>query len=411
MLIHPELGFVDEGFDLTERALYAGALAPFGKASSLPAFAFRSKIFADLEDEGLWTRDWICIGTGSQIAGQGDLLPFTIGHHGIHVQRLPGGGLIGRFNKAQHGGCRFVPLQCQTGIKTKCSFTSCGYSRDRDVIWAAELGEATPAMRQYLGFEPERLLPVRVEGWGPFMFVNLDPEAPSLGQRLETLPGWLVERVAAATRDLGGAWDEYPCNWKLAGQGVLDQALGAAPKPESGDDDGGCAGFVARRAPLDERLAATPAGLKQSLGAKGELTLAWVFPNLVLGLARDHLISAVLQPTATARTLLRIRLLGLGGARNAKCAQKGAALLAPKGAALLEAWRKILAGGAAAGVERQARLQAPLPAPDGRVRSARRLRERSESAYAFQRYLLGRLLAERDYYWATPLLAPRGRTG
>ena len=118
-------------------------------------------------------------------------------------------GLIGRYNLAQHGGCRFVPAQCQTGSKTKCSFTSCGYSRDRGVVAVDELGDNTPAMRQYLGFRPERLLPVRVESAGLLLFVNLDPEARPLAERLGDTAETLALDDAAVWDNAESFWVEY----------------------------------------------------------------------------------------------------------------------------------------------------------------------------------------------------------
>ncbi len=168
MVYHPDLGYFDEGVDLTDADLYKSANQPFGQATILPPppFTYQSKVFSDLEDEKLWTRSWVTIGTTHQLQNPGDLLPFTVGHHGIHVQRNKDGSLTGRFNKAQHGGCRAVPSQCQTGKKTKCSFTSCGYSLDRNVLRVEEIGENTPTMHQYLGLIPERLLPIKVDTWG-----------------------------------------------------------------------------------------------------------------------------------------------------------------------------------------------------------------------------------------------------
>ena len=154
MTMRPDLDYVDEGVDLQDPTLYKPSRGRFGKASILTPIAYRSKVFADLEDEKIWTRSWICIGSDRDIPNVGDLLPYTVGNHGVHVQRGKD-GLTGRYNLAQHGGCRFVPAQCQTGSKTKCSYTSCGYSRDRGVIAADELGDDTPTMRQYLGYRPE----------------------------------------------------------------------------------------------------------------------------------------------------------------------------------------------------------------------------------------------------------------
>ena len=67
MNVHPELGYFDEGLNLVEPKLYAAASRPFGRAQILPPAAYRSKIFADLEDEKIWTRTWVCVGAQQQI--------------------------------------------------------------------------------------------------------------------------------------------------------------------------------------------------------------------------------------------------------------------------------------------------------------------------------------------------------
>ena len=220
MTSDPIKGYSYEGVDLTDPDFYICASAGFGEASMLPAVAYQSKNFSDLEDEKLWTRSWIAVGTLMQIPNPGDLLPFTVGNHGIHIQRQEDGSLVGRFNKAQHGGCRSIPAQCQTGKKTKCSYTSCGYSRDRAVITADELGDNTPAMHQYISLIPERLLPVKVETFGPFIFINLDPDSLPLKESLTDLDQCLEEYLQSPFIHLPQTWIESECNWKLAGRAL-----------------------------------------------------------------------------------------------------------------------------------------------------------------------------------------------
>src|ERR1700742_470080 len=106
MMVHPDMGFVDGDVDLLNPDLYSDCGKPFGEASAMPRMAYLSDAFQQLENEKVWTRDWICIGSESQVANTGDLLPYTIGESAVHVQRAASGELIGRFNKAQHGGCR-----------------------------------------------------------------------------------------------------------------------------------------------------------------------------------------------------------------------------------------------------------------------------------------------------------------
>jgi len=257
MLTHPDSGFYDNGVDLQDPGLYTLAHRRLADDPLLPTQAYTSETFQRLENEKIWTRDWICIGTTAEIAQTGDLMPYTIGQHAIHVQRQSDGGLIGRFNKAQHGGCRSVPAQCQTGRKTKCSYTSCGFSRDRDVIPGGSLEDMSPLAGQYLGTVPERLLPVRVQVRGPFIFANIDPVIDELVE-----PPPLAWPADISRRD--GGWREHRANWKLAGSAIVASA--------------------------------------RSSGVEAE----WHFPNLVVIRTLNVVAAIILQPTAMEQALWRM---------------------------------------------------------------------------------------------------------
>ncbi|MGF6780267.1 hypothetical protein [Paraburkholderia sp. GAS334] len=246
------------------------------RTSSLNADAYRTLAFAQIEDDAVWTREWICIGVDEDIPVAGDLLPFTVGDHAVHVQRLASGRLAGRFNLAQHGGCRVVPLQCRQGAKTSCSFTSCGHSRDRAPLTAAETGTPSPEMYQYLGLRPERLLGVRVAAFGPLLFVHLDPA----GKAFEA--GAVPAAIASVSERRGNEWIELSGNWKHVGQRI------AAGAKLVGARDGG-ATFESG----DDPVRAT-----------------WCFPNLIVLSAGKSTCVIVLQPVALQRTVCRVSVYG-----------------------------------------------------------------------------------------------------
>ena len=300
MEFHPDMGYVENGVDLTNVDLYKTTNQPFGKATILPPFSYQSKIFSDLEDEKLWTRDWIAIGSTHEIPNAGDLLPYTVGHHGVHVQKESDGSLIGRFNKAQHGGCRAVPLQCQTGKKTKCSFTSCGYSRDRNVIRVEEIGENTPTMHQYLGLIPERLLPVKVETWNSIVFINVDHECCSLTDSLSNFPKSTTSILDDDFTLQNSEWFECTSNWKLAGRAFFDKQN------------------ICNNTSVKESTNASNGYLATNLSTHGigintennvdNVQLFWLFPNLVLVIHNSFVVCIILQPTSMVECILRTSL-------------------------------------------------------------------------------------------------------
>ncbi len=281
MVRRPDLGYSDEGLDFADPDSFARQRRPFGEARTFPRAAYRSMQFLYLEDEALWTRAWIPVGTVHEIPGEGDLLPFTLGYHGVHLQRMSGGTFEGRFNLAQHGGCRVVPTQCQQGKRTSCSFTSCGYSRDRGPMPAGEGHDDQRTMYQYVGLRPERLHPVQVARRGALLFLNIDPD-PRQEPPAETMLPPLVSRPDA-TR-VHGEWIEFEANWKFAGEAL---------------------------AAVDTVTDATDEGLRgmRETDDGSQLDIRWVFPNAVILSTRIDACVVVLQHTAIGQTMFRVEIL------------------------------------------------------------------------------------------------------
>jgi len=99
----------------------------------------------------------------------------------------------------------------------QCSYHAWTYGLDgslRNAPRAEELG----------GTEGLSLVPVRLERWGPFRFVNLDDEAQPLAELLGEIP----KRIAAARLDVDELvfhhrvdW-EVAANWKIASENFLE---------------------------------------------------------------------------------------------------------------------------------------------------------------------------------------------
>lgn len=383
MVNHPDLGYFDEGVDLTDADLYKSANQPFGQATILPPFTYQSKVFSDLEDEKLWTRSWVAIGTTHQLQNPGDLLPFTVGHHGIHVQRNKDGSLTGRFNKAQHGGCRAVPLQCQTGKKTKCSFTSCGYSLDRNVLRVEEIGENTPTMHQYLGLIPERLLPIKVDTWGPFVFVNLDASSNSLAKTLGDLPTKIDTYLSNTLSLLDNEWFQCTSNWKLAGRAFYDVENIETTTSNYRNDS--------------ENYFLTPDLILPQVDSYAKdmtnnAQLCWLFPNLLLILTSSHVVSVILQPTSMGESVLRTCIFSDNKNKNDIDNSK-----------LPFTWQNYIQTIQirASSIQEQAdKLTAP-GAPE--LKEEMIPRETNLAGYLLHRYVTKHIEAEHDYYWNAPL--------
>jgi hypothetical protein len=283
-----------------------------------------------LEDERIWTRVWACVGVEQQVPAPGDLLPATVGHHGLHVQRRPDAGLRAAFNVLQQGSCWTIPAQCGHGHKTNCPYVSCGHSLDTDAL-QAQAGVPTREMRQFIGFNPLKLADVPVQTAGPLIFVTLADPPPPLDDQLGALGAAARRERLGRLRHVARFWAELDCNWKLASD-ALFEALGAPPE--------------GRR--LEERLATgtvvpstgTTHGELWSAGAAGAalepLRLddgggVWLwraFPNVVLAVLPNHAAAVVVKPTRLDGVALVVSLFAYPHGETAETAEAATALVA-----------------------------------------------------------------------------------
>lgn len=291
MARRPDIGYFEDDLDLLDASTWSRARLPVAQAEHINPLVYRSLTFSLLENEAIWTRDWIYIGTTDDVPQPGDLLPYTIGNHGIHVQRMADGALEGRFNNAQHGGCRVVPQQCQVGSKTKCSFTSCGYSRDRDAISASDAETSTVLMHQYVGLRPERLLRISVAQWGKLIFVNLDGPDQDFTSRVNDLE---ARDLSMSSRDRASKqWIEMQCNWKRVGEAMFGAVTTAGPgKPD-----------------------VMSAMLQSSEGGNDpvEVSATWLYPNLIVLSTASSACTIGIQPTALGKAMCRIQYFADAG--------------------------------------------------------------------------------------------------
>lgn len=269
-----------------------------------------------LEDESIWARHWVCVGVEQQIPAPNDLLPATVGSYGLHVQRQTNGSLSAAFNVLQQGSCWTIPPQCGNGSKIRCPYISCAHSLDTDAL-SAESGESTRDMRQFIGFNRNKLVSIPLAQLGPLIFLSLRPnDPPSIDGQLGDLAGAVGKIQFDEFEYVGRFWAELDCSWMLTSD-VLFATLGAPSSTQMSQE----ANPVALLEGNEGVFTALP-----RVGPE-RLQLSRAFPNVVIIEAPRHVACVVIKPVRADRVAVVVALFAGSGATTPGCEEAVVELL------------------------------------------------------------------------------------
>jgi len=189
---------------------------PLGQATGMPAELYHRADVLELERECIFAREWLCPGLAADVPNPGDHITFSINDQPVFVIRGHDGQIRSFSNVCLHRMMRLVEDRgsCRTVV---CPYHGWSYDLHGRLLGA-------PHMKQSPGFQPVNLgLPaIRTEIWEGWIYVTLDPEAPSIRERLAPLRD-LVGRYGMAgyvpivTEDY--VWST---NWKLLTENFME---------------------------------------------------------------------------------------------------------------------------------------------------------------------------------------------
>jgi phenylpropionate dioxygenase-like ring-hydroxylating dioxygenase large terminal subunit len=188
---------------------YEGVRKPLLEAETMPAFTYTSPDFYQREVERIWRKTWNFIGSADQIRNNGDY--FTLNFAGVPtiVLRDHDSKIRAFANTCRHRGSELLEG------KGNCKLIVCPYHS-----WTYDLSgnlRGTPEMDKTLNFNKADygLIPIAIDTWGNFLFINFDkspePLKKHLGDLPEKLAPYRLENMALARRKAF----EMDCNWKL----------------------------------------------------------------------------------------------------------------------------------------------------------------------------------------------------
>jgi choline monooxygenase len=191
--------------------------APLAEASTIPAPWYADPRIAELERLNVFSRTWQLVARTDQVQNPGQFVSTRLVGEPILVVRGNDRVLRAFYNVCRHHAAAVVTQPCGHASLLHCPYHGWNYGLDGSLKGMPEFEGVKNFDRRQNG-----LIPVSVDTWEGFVFVNLDPGAEPLRQFL----GGLIPRVAplgiGKLRFFERKTYDIACNWKVFVDNFLD---------------------------------------------------------------------------------------------------------------------------------------------------------------------------------------------
>jgi choline monooxygenase len=301
----------------------ADVRAPIERAHGLPNAHYTDPATIALENRACLETTWAAIGVGSDVPEPGDARPIGFLGQPLLLLRDDTGTVRVFYNICRHRGMILVDAPRRIEGAIRCPYHSWCYAKDGRLVATPHVGG--PGQNAHPGIDRKTLGLIEVPShvWRDIVFVNLSGDAPPF----EELHANLIARWAEFDQPMhhGGADStftlEVATNWKLAVENYCESyhlpwvhpGLNSysrledhyhieAPGRYSGQ------GTYVYRQLRDEDGGVFPdfAGLSAQWNEGAEYVA--LYPNVLLGVHRDHAYAIILEPVSHDRTAEHVHI-------------------------------------------------------------------------------------------------------
>jgi choline monooxygenase len=186
-------------------------------ASTIPASWYTHDGVANLERERVFGHTWQVVARADQVANVGQFVTTELAGEPLLIVRGNDNQLRAFFNVCRHHAAAVATQEHGQASIFRCPYHGWSYGLDGSLKGAPEFEGVCGFDRSHNG-----LVPVNVDAWEQFVFVNLGPKPAPLANFL----GELVQRVAPLKLNSLQFFERrvYPlnCNWKVFVDNYLD---------------------------------------------------------------------------------------------------------------------------------------------------------------------------------------------
>jgi choline monooxygenase len=298
-------------------------LAPIETARGLPNACYADPAVMAIEQRRIFREGWFCAGFVMDVPDNGDLSPIEVAGLPLFLSRGMDGAIRVFHNVCRHRGRILVEAPTNTKKAIMCPYHSWTYGLDGRLIGTPHIGG--PGKHTCPGFDGTDigLKEVRSAEWFGLIFVDLSGIAEAFGTYIQPLARrWrafegvpLVHTGADCRIEF-----ELACNWKLAVENYceayhlpwvhpelnryspLEQHYAIVEQTYSGQGSNCYAPGFPEGAPAFPNAPSLPA----FWGSGAEYVA--LFPNVLLGLHRDHFFAVLIQADGPAATKERFEI-------------------------------------------------------------------------------------------------------
>jgi glycine betaine catabolism A len=295
--------------------------APFGYSKTLPAQAYTDDAVLSWELAHFFDASWAALARSEDVAAPGDQRAARLGRESVILTRDRGGALHAFFNVCRHRGHELMEI----GAERNQRVIQCPYHG-----WVYDLAgglRGAPHFSRSPGFRRADypLRQVRVHEWQGWVFADASGEAAPFGDYVGDLPALVADHrmgalVTAARHDY-----EVAANWKLIVENYhecyhcpqIHPELCRVSPPDSGENLQPRGAWVGGS--MELRDGAETMSLTGERGApylpglgerqRREVYYFGLFPNLLISLHPDYVMTHRIDPVAPAHSRIECRWL------------------------------------------------------------------------------------------------------
>lgn len=298
-------------------------LAPISRANGLPNAHYTDPATIARENRAALEHQWAALAVGADVPENGDAKPIEFLGQPLLLLRDDTGAVRVFFNICRHRGMILVDAPRKIEGAIRCPYHSWCYAKDGRLVATPHVGG--PGQNQHEGIERTTLglKEVRSHIWRDVVFINLSGDAPDF----ETQHQAALTRWAEFEKPLyhGGEDSRFTLdvntNWKLAVENYCESyhlpwvhpGLNSYSRLEDHyhieeEQKFSGQGTLVYRQLKDEKGQSFPNfdRLSQTWDTAAEYIA--LYPNVLLGVHRDHAFAIILEPVAHNRTREHVHL-------------------------------------------------------------------------------------------------------